>query len=349
MLSRFIAALVAGTVSAAAATLHLDWTSFALDQAPTGYVSVVSGEGLPGAWKIVLDDVPSGQKSFNPEAETPRRPVLAQTARDLADEHFPALIYDGETFGDFTLKTRFKLVAGVTERMAGIAFRYQDPRNYYVIRASGLGNNLRFYKFVDGQRTPPIGPEVPVPSGVWHELELTCEGNRIRAKLNGQAIFPELTDNSFAFGKVGFWTKSDAVSHFVDTVITYTPRESVAAVAARDLVARNKSVLGVQLFRFKKGDTNAVTLVASHDPAVVGRAGGQSEADTLRTGNVYYAKGKDRVELILPIRDHNGEIIAAARIEMATFSGQTENNAMARVAPIRRELELRLQAAEDWE
>jgi hypothetical protein len=349
MLFRFIAVLAAGVLSSGAAQLNLDWSGFALDRSPTGFASVVSGEGLPGDWRIVMDDVPSGLKTFNPEAAVPRRAVLAQMAREVTDEHFPALVYEGETFGDFTFKTRFKLVSGVVEKMAGVVFRYQDPRNYYVIRASGLGNNLRFYKFVDGQRTPPIGPDVPVSVGEWHDLEIACEGNRIRAALDGKAIMPELTDNSFAFGKVGFWTKSDSVSHFVDTVVTYKPRQSAAAVAARDLVAGNKSVLGVKLYRFRKGDTNSVVLVASDEAKEVGQAGGTSEADTLLRGSVYYAKGKDRVEMIVPIRDHNGEVIAAARIAMATFAGQTENNALDRVAPVRRELELRVRSVEDWE
>lgn len=349
MLFRFIALLMAGAWSAAAAQLTLDWSGFALDQSPTGYASVVSGEGNPGDWRIIMDDVPGGLKAFNPEAAVPRRAVLAQTARDVTDEHFPVLVYEGETFADFTLKTRFKLVSGVVEKMAGVVFRYQDPRNYYVVRASGNGNNVRFYKFVDGQRTPPIGPEVPVSVGEWHDLEITCEGNRIRASLDGQPAMPELTDNSFAFGKVGFWTKSDSVSHFVDTVLTYKPRESAAAVAARDLVAGSKSVLGVKLYRFKKGDTNTVALVASDDPAEVGKPGGKSEADTLLRGSVYYAKGKDRVELIVPVRDHNGEVMAAARIAMTTFAGQTEDNALARVAPVRKELELRVRTVEDWE
>jgi hypothetical protein len=349
MLFRFMAVLFGGVLAATAAQLNLDWSGFALDQSPTDFVSVVSGEGQPGDWRIVMDDVPSGIKSFNPEATVPRRAVLAQTAGNLTDEHFPALIYQGETFADFTLKTRFKLVSGLVEKMAGIVFRYQDPKNYYVIRASGPGNNLRFYKFVDGQRTPPIGPDVPVSIGEWHEMVVTCEGNRIRASLDGKPVMPELTDNSFAFGRIGFWTKSDSVSHFVDTVITYKPRESAAAVAARDLVAGSKSVLHVKLYRFQKGDTNAVSLVASDDLKEVGQSGGNSEADVLLRGNVYYAKGKDRVELIVPIRDNNGEVLAAARITMTTFAGQTEDNALARVAPFRQELELRLRSVEDWE
>ena len=35
--------------------------------------------------------------------------------------------------------------------MAGLAFRFQNASNFYVVRASALGHNLRFYKMVNGQ------------------------------------------------------------------------------------------------------------------------------------------------------------------------------------------------------
>ena len=90
-----------------------------------------------------------------------RKPVLAQLAQDPTDEHFPLLIYEGGSIDDFTLTTRFKTVKGVEERMAGIAFRIQNATNYYVVRASSLGNNLRFYKVLNGQRGPAGRPCQP--------------------------------------------------------------------------------------------------------------------------------------------------------------------------------------------
>ena len=43
---------------------------------------------------------------------------------------------------------------------AGVAFRYQDPKNYYVVRASALGGNVRFYKFVNGVRSDPLAADL---------------------------------------------------------------------------------------------------------------------------------------------------------------------------------------------
>ena len=76
----------------------------------------------------------------------------------MTDERFPMFIYDGEKFRDFRFLTRFKIVSGVSEQMAGLVFRFQNTSNFYVVRASALGRNVRFYKVVNGARSDPIGP-----------------------------------------------------------------------------------------------------------------------------------------------------------------------------------------------
>ncbi len=131
------------------------------NQAPPSFRGAVTGAGRPGDWKIIMDEVPSAFPPLSPQApQVSHQAVLAQLARDPADEHFPLLIYEDEIFDDFTFSTRFKTVGGQVERMAGIAFRIQDETNYYVLRASSLGNTLRFYKVVDGVRGAVIGPDL---------------------------------------------------------------------------------------------------------------------------------------------------------------------------------------------
>src|ERR1041384_4895623 len=156
MLRLILGALLAAlSLRALAAERSFDFTRFPLNQAPTGFVSRVTGEGKPGDWKIIEENVPALLPPLSPNAPVPKGRVLAQLSEDMRDEHFPLLIFDGDTYGDFTLTTRFKCVRGTTEKMAGLAFRIQDEKNYYVVRASAEGNTFRFYKFVDGRRSPP--------------------------------------------------------------------------------------------------------------------------------------------------------------------------------------------------
>src|SRR5436190_12465368 len=145
MQRRFIWALVLLTLPVVAAERKFDFSEVPTGQTPPGFRNAVTGMGKPGEWKILLDETPSQLPPLTPQAKsTARRAVLAQLSEDQTDEHFPLLIFEEELFGDFTLSTRFKTVRGVKERMAGIAFRIQNPTNYYVVRASSLGNTFRF-------------------------------------------------------------------------------------------------------------------------------------------------------------------------------------------------------------
>jgi hypothetical protein len=276
-----------------------------------------------------------------------KQAVLAQLAQDPTDEHFPILIYEGEAIDDFTLTTRFKTVKGVEERMAGIAFRIQNPTNYYVVRASSLGNNLRFYKVLNGHRGPLLGPEVPIPSGVWHELTVECKGNAIRCLLNGKELITA-TDkvNPFTSGKIGFWTKSDAVSYFADARLVYKPHEVPAKALVREVLKKYPRLLGLQVYVLGD-DPNAPRLLASKNTNEVNRAGGKVEQDVIEHGTPYYGKEKDSVSVVLPLRDRNGDPVAAVRVIMKRSAGQTEQHAFSRAQPVIQEMQSRLSSLQD--
>ena len=257
------------------------------------------------------------------------------------------LIFEGETFGDFTLTTRFKTVAGAVEQMAGIAFRIQDEKNYYVARASSLGNSFRVYKVVNGVRAPPVGREIEIPKNVWHELSVECKGNEIRCLLDGQAVIPAIkTDNSFSEGNVGFWTKSDSVSYFADTKIVYTPREPLAAALVRQALVKYPRLLGLKVFA-ATGTRKELQIVASDDAREPGRPATQVEEDVVARNVVYCGRGRKQTLVTLPLHDRNGEAIAAVRVVLQPFPGQTEQAALARAMPIVKGMENRVRSAKD--
>jgi hypothetical protein len=284
---------------------------------------------------------------LSPEARgVVKQSVLAQLSQDPTDEHFPLLIFQDETFDDFTLTTRFKTVRGSQEQMAGLAFRIQDENNFYVLRASSLGNTFRFYKVVNGQRGPLFGPEIAITNGVWQEMTIECKGTQIRCLLNGQQVIPTLTDGSFASGKIGFWTKSDSVSYFTDTKIVYRPREVPAQVIVRDVLKKYHRLLGLQIY-VAGSETNAPRLAASRDEKEVGQLGAKIEQDVISQGTVYYGKEKSSCSVVMPLRDRNGEPIAAVRIIMNSAVGQTEENALIRAQPVVKEIQRRIQSLQD--
>lgn len=334
-------------LSVRGAERRFDFTQVPLNQPPPGFRSTVSGEGKPGEWRIIEEEIPPPAPTGTPQASAPApRRALAQLARDPTDEHFPLLIFAEESYGDFTFTTRFKTVAGDKERMAGVAFRLQDEENYYVVRASSLGNNLRFYKFVNGQRSAPIGPELPIPSGVWHELTVECRGNQIRVQLNGREVLPLLTDNSFARGRIGFWTKSDAVSYFADARIDYTPHEPLAQKLVREAMEKNPRLLGLRLYA-PQGAVGDLKVVGASQPDERGLVATGVETDVASRGTFYVARGKTQIVVTLPLHDRNGDPVAALRVALKPFVGQTEKNAIARALPIARRIERQFRNARE--
>jgi hypothetical protein len=345
--SAIVTAVLLSGSAALGAEKVFDFRHDALNETPKGFRSTIAGNGQPGDWKIIEDDLVPDFAPLSPNSPIRRKiPVLAQLARDRTDEHFPILVYEDETFGDFTITTRFKLVDGAVEQMAGIAFRLQDERNYYYIRASALGNSFYFFKIVDGQRSAPIGNKIEIKKGIWHALTIECRGTRIQARLDGKEVIPSLDDKSFVSGKIGFWTKSDSVTYFGDTTIVYRPSETLAQTLVKDAQKKYPRLQGVKIYA-SADDGAPLRVIASSDPAEVGQAAPKEVDKVLAERGYFYGKGGGDVMLTLPLHDSNGEKVAAIRVVMKSFLGQTEQNALARAMPVVKSMETRILTLKD--
>jgi len=301
-----------------------------LHTTPAGFISKVGGQGQPGDWRIVDDLVPSLLPTFTPNAaEGSQKRVLAQLSQDPTDEHFPMFLYENEEFGDFKLSLRIKLVSGKKEQMAGVAFRYQDDKNYYYIRASALGNSFYFFKVVDGIRSAPIGIRTNINQGEWLKMSVACTGSHIDASLDGIASIPTLMDTSFSGGKIGFWTKSDSVAHFTDVVLQFTPKISLAQKLVNQALKQYDRLEGLKILA-KSKTTDTMEIIASDQEADIGSPGRPEEIKVLREKVPYYGKSRESITVSYPLNDRNGDPIGVVRIVMKRFRGQTEKNALAR-------------------
>lgn len=338
-------------MSVSAAEIKINFADFSANQTPTNFSSALEGTGANGDWKIISDEAPSSfQQSLMPQIKaTPsiaRRSVLAQLSEDQTDEHFPMFIYDGMVFKNFKATTQFKIVSGVAEQMAGMVFRYQNASNFYVIRASALGHNVRFYKVVNGIRSDPIGPAVDISTNIWHSLAVQCDGDQIIFALDGKPATLPLHDTSFASGKIGFWTKSDAVSYFANLTIDYTPIIPPAQALVNDIMKEYPRILGLRIYTLD--DQGRPKIIASKDEKEIGEPGTDAEKNTLMDGKVFYGHGKGTVAVDYPLNDRNGDTIATVRVELKSYSlAETQDMVLARVRIIINEMQKRVLSKED--
>jgi len=327
------------------AEIRFNFTDAMAGSAPTNFHAALAGSGLPGDWKILLDDVPPMLAPLTDQAPpVSKRAVLAQDSQDPANNRYPLFIYDGERFKDFKFTTRFKIVSGVAEQMAGVVFRFQNPSNFYVFRASALGKNVAFYKMVNGEIVAPVRLPLEIATNVWHELKIDCAGVEIECSLDGQKVLPTITDKPQPEGRLGFWTKSDAVSYYCDALIEYTPQIPAAQRLVSSIMEKQPRILGLQVYTLN--EQGRPHIIASKDETEIGQPGTDAEKDAIADGKIYFARSHGAVIVTMPFRDRNGEAMAAVRLRLDSFFGETQQNALTRAAMIVRKMQAEVTSSE---
>ncbi len=176
---------------------------------PSGWSQYFTGKGEKTDWKIQDDN---GNK------------VLAQLSEENIGGHFNEIVYDGFEIKNVELKVRIKGIKGKMDQGGGFVWRFIDADNHYIVRANPLEDNVVLYKMENGKRTdlPLIGKgrtygvDVEPLGNGWNDLKLTVVDNLFTVYLNNKEIF-QVEDETFKeAGKVGLWTKADAVTYFDD-------------------------------------------------------------------------------------------------------------------------------------
>ena len=142
--------------------------------------------------------------------------VLAQVATFPEGIQFPRCLVRDIRLGDVRMSVKFKPISGECDQGGGVVFRFQDPQNYYVLRANAL-DDFAFFKCVNDQRWPI--KRHYVRSDEWQTIMVECRGPFISGYWNDRLLI-EVRDETFSAGRVGLWTISDSVSYFHDLEIT---------------------------------------------------------------------------------------------------------------------------------
>lgn len=179
-----------------------DFDKETVGKLPKGFSNLVTGRGDPGRWETVEDKT------------SPSPPyVVTQTSSENFGYHFNLAVIEDTDYSDFELEVEFKALTGEEDQGGGPIWRYQDPDNYYIARANPLENNFRVYKVVNGNRRQMGSSNLKVTTGKWHNIKIKNKGNKIQCYYD-RRLYLEVNDNTFKKGKIGLWTKADAVTAF---------------------------------------------------------------------------------------------------------------------------------------
>ena len=160
--------------------------------------------GVPlGAWEnaiCYLDAWIAGDEDGTPvPGAAPRQPAVAPSSR-------PCFVTGDPQWGDYTVEAKVRPLA--LDEFAGVAFRYQTNRHYYLFALSGgkearlavrqpLETTFRVAEWRELGRAP-----FAYDTKAYHTLRVENEGPRIRAYVDG-ALVLEASDAEILTGKAG--------------------------------------------------------------------------------------------------------------------------------------------------
>lgn len=173
---------------------------------------------LPDDFRLgrLYDGRPAGQWQVLETTDAVSAPhVLAQLSDKGAEHAYKVVLIDGTESSDLELSVSFRAVGGKGDMGGGLIWRAVDDRNYYLTRANPLEQNIRFYRVDKGVRKMIANHDQTIDVRTWHRLRVVTHGCQIQIFYDDTRVFDQC-DRSLIQGKVGLWTKSDAVSYFDD-------------------------------------------------------------------------------------------------------------------------------------
>lgn len=181
-----------------------------------------SANSLPFGFQIgtLFDGRPAGEwKVLETEKAKSTNHILAQLQGKGAEHAYKIVLINGTESSDAELTVSFLAIDGKADMGGGLIWRAADDRNYYLTRANPLEQNIRIYRVQKGVRHIIKNFDHIIDTKQWHTLRVIAKGCQFQVTYDDTPVF-DICDRTFKKGKVGLWTKSDAITFFDDLQLT---------------------------------------------------------------------------------------------------------------------------------
>lgn len=173
---------------------------------------------LPSEFKIgtLFDGRPAGEWTvLQTDQAKSLSHVLKQIMAMGAEHAYKNVLIDGTKSSDIELEVSLLPIEGKADIGGGLIWRATADRNYYLARANPLEQNIRIYRVVKGVRQMLKNFDHIIDVRQWHTLRVLTNGCRVQVYFDEKQVC-DLCDETFSTGRIGLWTKSDAVTYFDD-------------------------------------------------------------------------------------------------------------------------------------
>jgi hypothetical protein len=191
--------------------------------------------GLVGHWSAVTDGGPALKADGEAWTGQTERSRLEPVARKLFPQLSDTFLVNGTAPGAFplathaevadfsggTIRVQFKLVGGRSDQTAGIVVGLGPSGEYMFLRYNTRDGNVAMWGYAGGERRVIAHGEqhAQLPLNQWHELAVTVSGLKITGVVN-DSLRVDHTLAEPLKGRVGLWTKRDAVTVFRNFRVT---------------------------------------------------------------------------------------------------------------------------------
>jgi hypothetical protein len=166
-------------------------------QLPKQFTFAVTGEGPDIHWEIRDDPQPPSPPN-----------VLAQSGKVDPVDNFALALLNGEMLEHGEVAVHFKAIEAEDPETAGIVWRYQNLKTYYVVCASAREDMCRVYRVQNGKRKLLDEQAVTITPYTWHELRVIFVNKNYSVFVDRELILGGKKASSLKAGQVGLLTDS---------------------------------------------------------------------------------------------------------------------------------------------
>ena len=196
-------------------TVRLNFDSLKPGTLPPNWTQTHTHRGAAPHWEIRRD----------PTAPSPPN-VFAQASTAESEFEFPLAVFDKVICSDGDLSVKFKILPSAKPfKTAGVIWRYQDPRNYYLLHFSVDEKNIVMFRVQNGKaRAVPVigaptggfGVHHDVRTGQWYIARVVFRGQNFHIWFGNRQLFDAEDGGIPGAGKTGIWTKDGTIAYFDD-------------------------------------------------------------------------------------------------------------------------------------
>lgn len=337
----------------AAEELKLDFSQTKVGNLPKDFSAGFLGRDdpqNPAKWQITETKTPSSlAKENSGNSNLSNHFALKQTSSSFSRGGSPICLFEGEEFRDLDFTVRVRIDGGAFKQLAGIVFRAKDSENFHALMIDAIEKKVMLIKVDEGKQVSTWNTlkEVSISKNEWHTLRVVYKSNQFTCTHNGANINAgSFSDSEQSKGKVGFITFGDTTASFARPKITYKPQIILAQRLIDSIKTKWERVENVQIFA-RADESEPLRAVGSLAPEQLGEKASEVTEGVIKTTQFGYAKENKTVTVTAPVRDRNGEPVAALKVKMRRFRGQTKKASIVRTVPIVKHIESRMRDVKD--